>query len=128
RGLKVWMGLRRHGTRELGRWIDANVSQARHLWQRALEHPDFEPATAPAMSAVCLRYAQERMDEPHSARLHARVARGVEEGGRFWISPTVLKGRTWFRVNPVNFRTRTEHVDELFDLLCRECGEAGPSA
>jgi hypothetical protein len=32
-----------------------------------------------------------------------------------------MKGRTWFRINPVNFRTRPEHMDELFALLRREC-------
>jgi len=45
----------------------------------------------------------------------------VEQSGRFWISTTELKGRTWFRINPVNFRTREEHVEELFALLGKEC-------
>jgi hypothetical protein len=26
-----------------------------------------------------------------------------------------------FRINPVNFRTRREHIEELFALLEREC-------
>ncbi len=32
-----------------------------------------------------------------------------------------VKGLSWFRINPVNFRTRLEHMDELMDLLRREC-------
>jgi hypothetical protein len=79
------------------------------------------------MSAVCIRYAPAGASEEELAPLHARVARRVEESGRFWISTTVLKGRTYFRVNPVNFRTRTAHIDELFALLLREVG-ARPSA
>ena len=51
------------------------------------------------------------------------VARQVEDNGRFWISTTVLKGRTWFRVNPVNIRTRQEHMDELFSLLVDLCAK-----
>ena len=43
-----------------------------------------------------------------------------ERSGRLWISITEMKGWTWFRINPVNFRTRPEH-DELFTLLGREC-------
>ncbi|MGH9869308.1 MAG: pyridoxal phosphate-dependent decarboxylase family protein [Candidatus Polarisedimenticolia bacterium] len=123
RGLKVWMSLKRYGAKQIGAWVDANVDQARRLYELAHEHPKFEPAVEPLMSAVCLRYTggPGGPDEDAVAGLHARVARRVEEGGRFWFSTTVLKGKTWFRVNPVNFRTRMEHMDELFDLLVREC-------
>jgi hypothetical protein len=33
----------------------------------------------------------------------------------------MLKGRWWFRICPVNFRTRVEHVEELFRILQEEC-------
>jgi aromatic-L-amino-acid/L-tryptophan decarboxylase len=121
RSLKVWMGFKRYGTREMGRWIDANVAQAMRLYDLAREHPDFESAVKPRMSAICLRYRPAGVEEERLGRLHAEVARRIEEGGRFWISTTSLKGRTWFRINPVNFRTRLEHMDELFTLLQREC-------
>jgi glutamate/tyrosine decarboxylase-like PLP-dependent enzyme len=127
RALKVWMGFRRYGTRQIGRWVDANVAHARRLYELAETHPDFETARKPQMSAVCIRYAPAGMPEEELAPLHARVARRVEESGRFWISTTVLKGRTYFRVNPVNFRTRAEHMEELFALLLRELG-ARPAA
>jgi hypothetical protein len=45
----------------------------------------------------------------------------VEQSGRFWISTTELKGKSWFRINPVNFRTRQQHMEELFALLQQEC-------
>jgi hypothetical protein len=32
-----------------------------------------------------------------------------------------LKGKSWFRINPVNFRTRTEHMEQLIELLQQEC-------
>ena len=82
------------------------------------------PATPPRMSGVCLRYAPPGLDEERSAKLHARVAQRLEQLGRFWFATTVLKGRTFLRVNIVNFRTRSEHVDELFALLAEECPRA----
>jgi aromatic-L-amino-acid/L-tryptophan decarboxylase len=124
RALKVWMSLQRYGTRAVGSWVDANLEQARRLHDLAVEHPEFEPATRPMMSAICLRFVGGTMNERERAQLHDRVARRVEEGGRFWISTTVLKERTWFRVNPVNFRTRIEDMDALFELLAHECAEA----
>lgn len=119
RSLKVWMGFKRYGAREIGRWVDANVEQALRLHGLAAGSADFEPATRPTMSAICIRYRPAGEGEA-AARLHAEVARRVEAGGRFWISTTVLKGRSWFRINPVNFRTRAEQMDELFALLRRE--------
>jgi hypothetical protein len=61
------------------------------------------------------------LDEAELTMLHAEVARRVEAGGRFWMSTTELKGRSWFRINPVNFRTRLEHMDELLEVLTAEC-------
>src|SRR5580704_2314751 len=121
RGLKVWMSFKRYGASQIGEWIDNNVRQAKHLYSLVAEHPDFEPACEPPLSAICIRYRGADLDQAQSKELHAEVARRVEESGKFWISTTELKGKTWFRINPVNFRTRTEHMDQLLSLLQQEC-------
>jgi hypothetical protein len=41
------------------------------------------------------------------------VANHLAQCGRFWISTAELKGKPWFRINPVNFRTREHHIEEL---------------
>jgi glutamate/tyrosine decarboxylase-like PLP-dependent enzyme len=129
RSLKVWMSFKRYGTEQIGRWIDANVEQARSLWELVREHKRFEAALRPPMSAICIRWVDPDLDAEHSARLHRHVVRRIEAGGRFWISSTVLKGRSWFRINPVNFRTRKEHMRELLEALENECANAQlPSA
>jgi len=120
RSLKVWMSFKRYGTRQIAEWIDNNVRQAKHLYALAERDPEFEPACVPPMSAICIRYKGAQSDD-ESKGLHAEVAQRIEQSGRFWISTTELKGRTWFRINPVNFRTRQEHMDQLFDLLQSEC-------
>jgi aromatic-L-amino-acid decarboxylase len=121
RGLKVWMSFKRYGARQIGEWIDGNLRQAKHLYALVAKHPEFEAASDPPMSAICIRYLGADPDEARSKELHAEVAGRVERSGKFWISTTELKGRTWFRVNPVNFRTRTEHMDQLLALLEQEC-------
>jgi len=121
RALKVWMTFKRYGAREIGRWIDANVAQAAHLYAEVQGRPELVAATAPPMSAVCIRYRSPDLSEAELSTLHAEVARRVERSGEFWISTTELKGHTWFRINPVNFRTRLEHMDALLELLTREC-------
>ncbi len=124
RGLKVWMSFKRYGGRQIGAWIDNNVRQARHLYALAVSHPEFEAASYPPMSAVCIRYSVPELNGADAKSLHARVVRKIEESGKFWISTTELKGKTWFRINPVNFRTRTEHMDQLLAMLERECRSA----
>jgi len=124
RGLKVWVSFKRYGTRQIGEWIDNNVRQARHLHSLVVSHPDFEAASNPPMSAICIRYKGADPDEQRSRELHAYVMQRVEESGKFWISTTELKGKSWFRINPVNFRTRTEHMEQLLALLERECRSA----
>jgi len=121
RGLKVWMSFKRYGAHQIGEWIDGNVRQAKHLHSLVTKQSEFEPASEPPMSAICIRHRGADPDEAQSKELHAEVARRVEQGGRFWISTTELKGKTWFRINPVNFRTRTEHMDQLLALLRQEC-------
>ena len=121
RSLKVWMSFKRYGARQIGEWIDNNVRQAMHMYELASKDAEFEPASKPPMSAICIRYKGEGLSEADAKRLHAEVAQRMEQSGRFWISTTELKGKSWFRINPVNFRTRREHMKELFSLLRSEC-------
>jgi glutamate/tyrosine decarboxylase-like PLP-dependent enzyme len=121
RGLKVWMSFKRYGARQIGEWVDGNVRQAKHLYSLVVKHPEFEAASEPPMSAICIRYRGASLDEADSKELHAEVARRVEQSGKFWFSTTELKGKTWFRINPVNFRTRTEHMDQVLAFLDQEC-------
>ncbi len=127
RGLKVWMSFKRYGAKQIGEWIDNNVRQAKHLYSLVAKNSEFEAASEPPMSAICIRYRGADLDEAQSKELHAEVARRVEESGKFWISTTELKGKSWFRINPVNFRTRKEHMDQLLGLLEQECRAVGQS-
>ncbi|MGH9643802.1 MAG: hypothetical protein ACRD3Q_15445, partial [Terriglobales bacterium] len=96
----------RYGARQIGEWVDNNVRQAQYLYAIAENDPEFEAASNPPMSAICIRFKGAGLNEAESKELHAEVAQHVEQSGRFWMSTTELKGKTWFRINPVNFRTR----------------------
>src|SRR6201994_4289047 len=124
RSLKVWMSFKRYGARQIGEWIDNNVRQAQHLYSLVASYPEFEAASKPPMSAICIRYRNAELNEAESKRLHALVVERIEKSGKFWISTTDLKDKTWFRINPVNFRTRTEHMEQLLALLEQECRSA----
>jgi len=124
RSLKVWMSFKRYGTGQIGEWIDNNVRQAKYLYALTVKDAGFEAASVPPMSAICIRSKAPGLGETEARNLHAEVAQRVEQAGRFWISTTELKGKAWFRINPVNFRTRPQHMEELFALLQQECRAA----
>jgi aromatic-L-amino-acid decarboxylase len=124
RALKIWMSFKRYGARQIGRWIDSNIEQIERLYGLCAASAELKPVCKPVMAGLCVRYLRPGLSEGRLARIHHEAARRVEEEGRFWISTTVLKGRTAFRINPVNIRTRPEHMDELFETLRRECTAA----
>ena len=128
RALKVWMIFKRYGKKQIGTWIDNNIAQAKHLYERVEASAEFHAACAPVMSAVCVRYQPPEMadaDEDAIGAIHHAVTKRIEQGGKFWFGTTMMKGKWYFRINPVNFRTTIATMDELFETLRKECEEVG---
>ncbi len=124
RSLKVWMSFQHYGKDQMGSWVDKNINQARHLHQLACNSTDFESATEPKMSAICIRYKAEGLSNEQLSLLHIQVAERIERAGQYWFATTELKGKTWFRINPVNLNTTIETMDSLFKTLQKYCREA----
>ncbi len=123
RSLKVWMSFQHYGADQIGKWVDNNVEQATHLHNLAVNSKDFESATEPRMSAICIRYKNENLSNEELTKLHRDVAARIEKEGLFWFATTELKGKTWFRINPVNINTTIETVEALFKTLQEYCKE-----
>ncbi|HMG66539.1 MAG TPA: pyridoxal-dependent decarboxylase [Chitinophagaceae bacterium] len=121
RSLKIWVSFHHYGKTKMGEWVDNNISHAKHLHQLAINDPHFESATEPMMSAVCLNYKTPQLTAEENKQLHFAVAEKVESEGKFWFATTIMKGKTWFRINPVNIYTTMEHIDELFKTLQVYC-------
>jgi aromatic-L-amino-acid/L-tryptophan decarboxylase len=124
RSLKVWMSFQHYGRSGIAKWIDGNVSQANFLHSLALNSEEFESATKPMMSAICIRYTSRRLSPEQLRTLHHDVAARIEREGQFWFATTDMKGKTWFRINPVNIYTTKETMKELFETLREYCKEA----
>ncbi len=123
RGLKVWVSFHHYGKTRIGEWIDNNIGHARLLHQLATGGNEFESATEPVMSAVCLHYKTPGLTAGENRELHFRVAERIEAEGKFWFATTIMKGKTWFRINPVNIYTTAEHIQGLYHDLRAYCLE-----
>ena len=124
RSLKIWVSFHHYGKTKIGEWVENNIAHATHLHNLATGDPDFESATEPVMSAVCLRYKTPNLSDEQNKQLHFAVTERIESEGRFWFATTIMKGKTWFRINPVNIYTTMEHMDKLFKTLSAYCREA----
>jgi aromatic-L-amino-acid decarboxylase len=123
RSLKVWVSFHHYGKTKMGEWVDNNIAHAKHLHQLALNDPHFESATEPIMSAVCLHYKTPQLTTEQNKQLHFTVTEKIESEGKFWFATTIMKGKTWFRINPVNIYTKMEHINNLFETLQTYCKE-----
>ncbi len=121
RSLKVWVSFHHYGKTKIGEWVDNNIAHAKHLHQLSLNDPNFESATEPVMSAVCLHYKTPQLTSEENKHLHFTVAEKIESEGKFWFATTIMKGKTWFRINPVNIYTTMQHIDDLFTTLKIYC-------
>jgi aromatic-L-amino-acid decarboxylase len=121
RSLKVWMSFQHYGKDQIGQWVDNNVAQAKHLHKLVTTNRDFESATEPMMSAICIRYKEDGLNDEQLTRLHHEVAALIEKEGQFWFSTTSMKSKTWFRINPVNIYTNLETMETLFHTLQKHC-------
>lgn len=124
RSLKVWMSFQHYGKKQIGEWIDQNIEQAKHLHQLVLSETVFESATEPLMSAICIRYKSKDLSKEQLTKLHYEVTSRIEKQGKFWFATTEMKGKIWFRINPVNIYTTLSHIEELYQLLKQTCKEA----
>ncbi len=121
RSLKVWVSFHHYGKTKIGEWVDNNISHAKHLHQLAINDAQFESATEPLMSAVCLHYKTPQLTNDQNKQLHFNVTEKIESEGKFWFATTIMKGKTWFRINPVNIYTKMEHINNLFETLKVYC-------
>jgi aromatic-L-amino-acid decarboxylase len=119
--LKVWMSFKHYGKKQIGEWIDSNIEQAKYLDELVRDESIFQSATEPQMSAVCIRFLSDGMNEQELRKLHHKVASEIEKEGKFWFATTEMKGKTWFRINPVNIHTTKNHMEELYSLLKEKC-------
>jgi len=115
------MSFHHYGKTQIGEWVDKNIDQAKYLYRLVISEDIFESATEPLMSAICIRYKGNNLHKQQLSKLHYQVAGQIEAEGQFWFATTEMKGKTWFRINPVNIYTTQKHMEELYAVLKQKC-------
>ena len=111
RAAKLWLTFRTYGLGTIVDAIDRGVALAEHA-QRVVEaDPRLEVVTAAELGIVT--FAAPAYDDA----AHVRAAAAVTQDGFAAVSPTVLRGRTVFRLCTINPRTTTDDLDRTVALL-----------
>ena len=119
RALKVWMSLKEHGVKKLGRLIRQNVAQAQYLKKRIEETPELELLAPVPLNVVCFRYRGKGIDALRLNALNEQVLVRLHEDGIAAPSYTSLNDRYAIRLAITNHRSRLEDFDALLEAVLR---------
>jgi aromatic-L-amino-acid/L-tryptophan decarboxylase len=125
RSLRLWFLLLDQGIDGLAARVRRDVEHARWLMAQVDAAADWERLAPVPLQTVCLRHvpAALRADEQALTRHNLAIATRVNEGGRFYLTPAMLKGRQMIRVSIGSATTERRHVEALWDELTRQARE-----
>jgi glutamate/tyrosine decarboxylase-like PLP-dependent enzyme len=117
KALKVWLSLKAHGVRVLGRLIEQNVAQAQYLAELVQSHPELELLAPSPLNVVCFRYVAAGARVGDLNAMNQEILLRIQESGIAMPSGTVLQGRYALRCANVNHRTRRTDFDLLVEAV-----------
>ena len=126
RALKLWFQLADEGVEGLQARIRRDLDNARWLAEQVDAAPDWERLAPVPLQTVALRHVPPGVtDEARLAEHNLGIARRVNESGKAYLTPSVVKGTQILRVSVGAERTERRHVDALWRQLCEEARGAG---
>jgi aromatic-L-amino-acid decarboxylase len=118
RALKLWFHLLDEGVDAMRARIRRDVENARWLSDRVDEAPGWERLAPVPLQTVTFRHVPSAAaDEVRLASHNLAIARRVNEGGRAYLTPSVLKGQQTLRVSIGAEATERRHVEALWREL-----------
>jgi aromatic-L-amino-acid/L-tryptophan decarboxylase len=125
RALKLWFLIREHGVEGLQARLRRDVANAQWLKEQVDGEHDWQRLAPVPLQTVCLRHVPERLrgDETALAAHNLALVNEVNRGGRYYLTPSLLKGTQMIRVSVGAQTTELEHVRGLWDELRRRAAE-----
>jgi len=127
RALKLWFHLVDMGVDGVKARVRRDIDNAHWLADQVDAAPDWQRLAPVPLQTVAIRHVPAGMAEEAALASHnLAIARRVNESGRAYLTPSVLKGQQMLRVSVGAERTERRHVEALWRLLCEAArgGEA----
>ena len=113
------MSLKENGAPKLGRLIDQNIAQARHLEGLIAAEPRLKLVAPVDLNIVCFRYAGGLKDEVALKEVNTEIMLRIQESGFAILSDTTVAGRHCLRVAINNHRTTRQDLSVLLSEVLR---------
>jgi len=123
RALKLWFHLMDQGVEGIRARLRRDLGNAQWLAGQVEAAPDWQVVAPVALQTVCVRHIPAHLAEPELSAHNLAIARRINEGGRAYLTPSLLDGKQMLRVSIGAERTEREHVAALWAAL-REAAAA----
>ncbi len=117
RALKLWFYLMDMGVEGLQARLRRDLENAQWLKEQVDAAPDWERLAPVPLQTVCIRYFRPGLDDAALAAHNLQIARRINEGGRAYLTPSLLKGKQMLRVSIGAESTERRHVEALWEAL-----------
>jgi glutamate/tyrosine decarboxylase-like PLP-dependent enzyme len=117
RALKLWLYLLDEGVSGIRARIRRDLENAQWLAAQIAATGDWQIVMPVVLQTVCVRHAPPGLDEEALSAHNLAIARRINEGGRAYLTPSVLDGKQILRISIGAERTEREHVAALWDAL-----------
>ncbi|HJV48763.1 MAG TPA: pyridoxal-dependent decarboxylase [Geothrix sp.] len=117
RALKLWFYLMDVGVEGLQARLRRDLENAQWLKQQVDAAADWERLAPVPLQTVCIRHLKSGLDEPALAAHNLELARRINEGGKAYLTPSILKGKQMLRVSIGAEATERQHVEALWAAL-----------
>lgn len=118
RALKFWFLLFEQGVEGLQARVRRDLAHAQWLKECIDGSKDWERLAPVPLQTVCIRHRPESLDnEAALAEHNLRLVRRLNQAGRVYLTPSVLKGKQMIRVSIGAELTEQKHMVELWEQL-----------
>jgi aromatic-L-amino-acid decarboxylase len=118
RALKFWFLLFEQGVEGLQSRLRRDLALAQWFKEQIDAAPDWERLAPVPLQTICIRHRPQHLTNEEDIAAHNReLVRRVNEAGRVYLTPSVLKGKQMIRVSIGAETTEKHHVEELWNQL-----------
>jgi aromatic-L-amino-acid decarboxylase len=119
RSLKLWFLIREYGVEGLQQRLRRDVDNAGWLREQFDAAADWERLAPVPFQTLCVRHVPPDLAGNEDAlRAHnLAIVDRVNQGGSFYLTPSVLKGKQIIRISIGALQTERDHVAALWEHL-----------
>jgi aromatic-L-amino-acid/L-tryptophan decarboxylase len=117
RALKLWLVLRAEGVTGIQARLRRDLENAQWLKAQIDADASWERLAPAPLQTLCVRHIGAGLTEAEMTQHNLTIADTVNQGGKAYLTPSMLKGKQTIRISIGALGTERAHVAALWELL-----------